>query len=493
MKHTNINNIKRWLIRYRYAWIIVSYLIIFVSIICIDFHNISHMIYEYNIEQTQMVTSLLVNNVNSKLNNMIVQAEQAANIVLLNNSIGGEKLSDLKRFQEKYLFESVGFFDANNRFYSAPSEKTELIKHGFIQQAIKNEDTFITDPYRSSITGQYVITVFVPVYENEKRVATMYANIDLRQIASFADSTNVAFPVKICMFNSKSLNYIACNNMNNLLAGNWYSLTLMRDDMLFDSQDIYNKFLEDIVEGPDEGITFYSLGNRDFTLGYSSIDKMPNWYLALEIDNSDLSGTFTRFGNKISRYMILLLVITIIYAIGIIFMELLQRKIYQKISTEDTMTGVYNKKTFEYMVKEYIQSGNAKNLGTLVFVDVDDFKKYNDSYGHLNGDIVLKRIAGSLSDQFSRDGYVGRYGGDEFVVFVKGSYSRDEISDKFKTIRAQLSDIELDGFENVSVSFSAGASRCPEDATDYEGLCATADNALYQVKEDGKGKLYWYK
>ena len=157
------------------------------------------------------------------------------------------------------------------------------------------------------------------------------------------------------------------------------------------------------------------------------------------------------------------------------------------------MTGVFNKRTFENLVEKFIQSNVRHNFGALIFVDVDDFKQYNDKYGHMNGDTVLKETAAYLKEHFDSIGYVGRYGGDEFVVFVKGNYKKEDISKRMTSIRESLSRIELENFGNVPVSFSAGGAAYPADGLNYDELCKSADVALYQVKEAGKGKFYWYQ
>ena len=493
MKLSILAKLKKSINHHRYRWILGSYIIICVAIVVADFYSINGMISNYNSEQATMVTKLLVNNVNSKLNDLIEQVEQVSSVVLLSDSSNKDKLNNLVQYQKGGMVGSIGYFNDFMDFSSDVAARNDLAKHNYIHQAVENADTYITDPYRSSITGQYVITVFVPVYDGDTRVGTVHADIDLDKIASFADTEGLGFNVKVCILNSKSLNYIACNDSVDLLTGNWYSLLLTKEEMSFKEPNEYTNFLKEINSEVDNGILRYSRNGKEYTLGYANINKMINWYLALSIENDELSDTFTLFSNMLSKYMFVLFGITLIYAIGIVIMELIQRRNFQKLCNEDAMTGLYNKRTFTYLVKEYMESGNALDAGTLVFVDVDDFKKYNDNYGHLNGDIVLKSFAKALSDQFSKEGYVGRYGGDEFVVFVKEAHDKEQISKQFMKVREVLSSIELEGFGNVPASFSAGAANYPSDAIEYEELCNAADNALYKVKESGKGKLYWYK
>lgn len=133
-----------------------------------------------------------------------------------------------------------------------------------------------------------------------------------------------------------------------------------------------------------------------------------------------------------------------------------------------------------------------KKPGALIFVDVDDFKNYNDKYGHLNGDAVLKKFARELQEEFARTGIVGRYGGDEFTIFVTNISDKAYADQAMKRLQRALSEIELPQFGKVTLSFSAGGATYPQDGVTFEDLCKTADDALYRVKADGKGKFYWY-
>lgn len=488
MKHI----IKKILERQHYRWILISYVAACILIVATCLQHVRGLVNAYNKEQAEMVTSLLVDNINSELNNLVIQVERVSNIVLLNNTEEESIMRELDTYRETSGLSAMGYLDRKNEFHGESSEKSDLVKHGLIAQAIALDSTFITDPYRSSITGKYTLTIFVPVIDGDSRVGMVYANLDLDEIATFANKNSIDLPARICMINSKSLNYIACTDMGDVPAGSWNSLMLKREDFEFDTQNGYYDFMNGI-RTQSSGTTAYKEADTDYTLGYSSIEKMPNWYVALVLENDNLSDTFKRFRSMLYMYMTILFAVTFVYAACVIVREWWQRRNFQNLSTLDTMTGLYNKRTFEKYVEDYIAKNRNRDFGTLIFVDVDDFKHYNDKYGHLNGDIVLKTFAKCLSEQFSQIGYVGRYGGDEFVVFVTGSYEKDYIDSKVKEIANKLSSVELEGFGNVPTSFSAGAASYPADGTSYEELCNAADEALYEVKESGKGKFYWHR
>lgn len=486
------DKLKKSFKRYQYRWILISYVIVCILIVASCFQHVRGLVDAYNKEQAEMVTSLLVENINSELNNLVVQVERVSNIVLLNNTDEKSIMREFDSYKMISGLSAMGYLDRKNEFHGDSSEKSDLVKHGLIAQAISLDNTFITDPYRSSITGKYTLTIFVPVTNENSKVGIVYANLDLDEIASFASENSIDLPARICIINSKSLNYIACTDMGDVPAGSWNSLMIKREDFEFDSHNGYYDFMNGI-RTQTSGNTSYKEANVEYTLGYSSIEKMPNWYVALVLENDDLSDTFKRFRSILYLYMTILFAVSFVYAVSIIAKEWLQRRNFQKLSTLDTMTGIYNKRTFEMYVEEYIASNKNKAFGTLIFVDVDDFKHYNDEYGHLNGDIVLKTFAKCLSEQFSSIGYVGRYGGDEFVVFVTGSYEREYIDGKINEIAKSLSNVELEGFGMVPTSFSAGAATCPVDGANYDELCNAADEALYEVKESGKGKFYWHR
>lgn len=487
------NTVKNFFKRHHYRWILLSYVAACILIVATCLQHVRGLVNTYNKEQAEMVTSLLVDNINSELNNLVVQVERVSNIVILNNTAEADIMQELDTYKVISGLSAMGYLDRKNEFHGDGSEKSDLVKHGLIAQAISLDSTFITDPYRSSLTGDYTLTIFVPVYdEDNNKAGIVYANLDLDKIAAFASENSMDLHARICMINSKSLNYIACTDMGDVPVGSWNSLMIKREDFEFDTPDGYYDFMKGL-RNQASGTTGYKINGTEFTLGYSNIEKMPNWYVALVLENDNLSDTFKRFRNTLYLYMTILFAVTFAYAIGIIIKEWLQRRNFQKLSTIDTMTGIYNKRTFEMYVEEYIAVNGNTALGTLIFVDVDDFKHYNDEYGHLNGDIVLKTFAKCLSEQFSSIGYVGRYGGDEFVVFITGAYEKDYIDEKVGKIANELSSIELDGFGRVPTSFSAGGASYPSDGASYDELCNAADEALYEVKESGKGKFYWHR
>ncbi|MBQ0040005.1 MAG: GGDEF domain-containing protein [Treponema sp.] len=145
----------------------------------------------------------------------------------------------------------------------------------------------------------------------------------------------------------------------------------------------------------------------------------------------------------------------------------------------DPLTGLMNRRAFDQICTDC--SASPQKLVYLT-IDVDDFKRINDTYGHIMGDKVLKIIAQNLTDTFRTTDYVSRVGGDEFAVLLTGFKSNvcGNIKNKITKLNNKLSKISEFG----GVSLSVGAAMT--DQGFYKELVEKADIALYRTKKDGK-------
>ena len=336
-----------------------------------------------------------------------------------------------------------------------------------------------------------VITIFVPIYKDGRRFGTVYASLPLEILQNYANMANLSEEASIYLINCHSLNSISCSDNAYLKAGMWNNLALRQSQMEFDNQNDFQFYIAKMQNGVKGDTVSYSIDGESFTQGYERIEKMPGWYLAVELSDTVMAGSFRTFRDKMMRYAMMLVILTVCVAVILVVVEISRRRNFEQMSSTDPMTGLYNKKAFSAMVEEYLS--NNKDSGSLIFLDVDDFKKYNDTYGHLNGDIVLKKFATELQKEFGEIGIVGRYGGDEFTIFIESTSQKGVIAMVMDRLRQSLSEIELEGFGVVPLSFSAGGACYPQDALTFTDLCKRADDALYHVKEDGKGKFYWYQ
>ena len=154
----------------------------------------------------------------------------------------------------------------------------------------------------------------------------------------------------------------------------------------------------------------------------------------------------------------------------------------------DRLTGLYNRAGSERRAEAFLGEENQK--GAMVLLDLDNFKRVNDSEGHPAGDEILRKFAGCLSDTFRREDVIGRLGGDEFVVLIRNEVSMKTLEDKFKDLLDKVRRTLAESYEKYQVSASIGAVPVDDRIRDYKKLYQCADTALYISKYLGKDQFY---
>ncbi len=164
----------------------------------------------------------------------------------------------------------------------------------------------------------------------------------------------------------------------------------------------------------------------------------------------------------------------------------------EKNANIDYLTGIYNRNYLENTVNDWLKQDFAKGQSIICIVfDIDNFKFFNDTYGHLFGDEVIKQVSKVSSSILSKNELIGRYGGDEFVVILKDA-SLETGKKKAKQLEEIIRNIKMskDG-ESVSVQVSIGMTENASGTiTTFKDLFHFADSALYHAKRRGKNQIY---
>ncbi len=164
--------------------------------------------------------------------------------------------------------------------------------------------------------------------------------------------------------------------------------------------------------------------------------------------------------------------------------EVKEKKRLEHRSRTDSLTGLLNKQTYEKEVRDYVEKNSTQN-SCFVFIDMDHFKEINDTFGHSIGDQVIKEVAKKIQLLFANFDLVGRFGGDEFCVFVK-EIPRDTLIDKLRfAVKKMEQEYSYEGGV-VKISASIGAAYCKRDGVGYKELLDVADEAAYQAKDNGR-------
>jgi len=159
----------------------------------------------------------------------------------------------------------------------------------------------------------------------------------------------------------------------------------------------------------------------------------------------------------------------------------------QELANTDGLTQVYNRIYFQNRLEEELRQAAQEGYEvSVILYDIDDFKYFNDSYGHLFGDIVLKSIAQMVKDSIRKDDIIARFGGEEFIILLPHT-GKDLAFEKAEELRKKIAGhVIQDKDIYVSVTVSMGISTFPSLAQAESSLLKDADDSLYTAKRSGK-------
>ena len=164
-----------------------------------------------------------------------------------------------------------------------------------------------------------------------------------------------------------------------------------------------------------------------------------------------------------------------------------ERAVREKLLREvqlDPLTRIYNKTASGEIVDAFLEK-STQGTHVLYVIDIDDFKKINDTFGHTVGDMVISDIATLIREQFTDEAVVGRVGGDEFMVFVKDT-SLQEAEAKAEQLCTNVQKTLSGDGAVIVVTLSVGMAVTGKDGYDYSTLFERADHAMYHIKKNGK-------
>lgn len=157
----------------------------------------------------------------------------------------------------------------------------------------------------------------------------------------------------------------------------------------------------------------------------------------------------------------------------------------------DELTGLYTRRYFfENMRREWNKVKRYGGVFSIIMMDIDRFKYFNDTYGHLLGDEVLRRVSAILKSHVRQGDIIARYGGEEFIIFIPGDKdSAFVVAEKLRSIVEKHAVIEVHGEKTEGITITGGIASYPDDGDTLEDVIANADKYLFVGKEKGRNRV----
>ena len=176
--------------------------------------------------------------------------------------------------------------------------------------------------------------------------------------------------------------------------------------------------------------------------------------------------------------------------LGLSFTSIQLRENLRLQSVKDPLTNLYNRRYLEESIKQGIANAQRRHSSfVMILIDIDFFKKINDRFGHVAGDLVLKTLSQLFIESVRKGDVACRWGGEEFLLYFKNS-TLDIIHAKAENIRQAVEKLQIRYEENwiENTTISIGVAAYPHNGLTLEALLASADKALYEAKNTGRNK-----
>ena len=278
------------------------------------------------------------------------------------------------------------------------------------------------------------------------------------------------------------------NNLFEYLEGATYTGSTRKDEFTKNlEQQNKGKLLITNKEGVPKYFVYQPIGDyKTFIMIVVDENQIQQ---AAKKESASTTQMFWRIVILILVFVAILMVISIMNAANY---RKSNRELREQAET-DLLTDLYNKVATETKIKEYL-ANEGKNKKSIMFVlDIDNFKKINDTMGHAFGDEVLSTLGHQLKSEFRINDIIGRTGGDEFIIFLKDLKDDAALKRESERVATFFKNFKVGEYTKYSATASIGAVEIPSDGTEFEALYKSADKALYLAKKRGKNQMAFYK
>lgn len=465
-------------------------LIVFLTAITVLIFAFNKLITDHDQSLSKEMCTLLSEKVNNSIESMTTSTCNVADIISAQQIDSPHEIYQKLKEYGGLDYLSIGFIDEDGHFYGSKAEREEFEKWDLFEVARSAEPVAISIPYRSTTYGQHVITIFSDFEYGDSKKGYIFTTYLFKRLRDTVATKSLENDIQIVLINATSANIIRCVDAEELAVGSWTNAYLAFQELDSTNKALVFDWLNRMFNGENNVSVNYSIDDVTYTQCGATIPSMPGWYVSVRIPGNAMSRTMHTFRNYVLIFTVVLLVVVIILIFNMYRLSKRQTKLLEHLSIYDPLTGVFNRRAFDYAASTILARG--KKIA-LIFFDIDYFKQVNDKYGHDTGDKLLKAFAAILKDVFDEGGIVSRFGGDEFVVLTEAS-SIECVNDKLESVSVKMHEADIIDCadEKVVINYSAGAAQYPADAQDLSQLKKCADTALYRVKEHGRNGYGWF-
>lgn len=369
-----------------------------------------------------------------------------------------------------------GIADTHGTIYFGDNETADISGRSYYNKVMQGKEV-ISDVLAGSWDGQETVVMAVPIWTDGKvsgAVCAEYTTLNLGQAlnASIAEKAGATL-----VFDKKGKIVASYKGMENFT-----TIYDMLETMRYKDGNGVEKLKKGAAAGKPGYMTYYN--NNKVRLFYYQPSEYNGWTIC-SLVVTDAEEKVLKELRTTSLWMLAAVIIGVVLILlaSISGIRHVQKNV--KKMQRDYLTGCFNRVTGKRIVERGMHSEQNKSYGACLFIDVDNFKGVNDTYGHDEGDRILIKVGQILMQNMRDCDIVVRFGGDEFVIWM---YQVDNV----KAARDAAARILKAAYDEAGTSLSIGIAMVEPGEKNYDVVMKRADEALYQAKAEGKCRYAVY-
>lgn len=413
---------------------------------------------------------------NSMMDDYFTQLDTVALFCAGNSGLEAEEVSRLiKSCNEGNHYMRLAVAAPDGMLYAGDGVMRDISSMDYFQRAMKGERV-ISDVYRSGETLEDVIVLAEPIRRGGEIIAVACARYDVNMFTQLMGNSQFQGHGATMVMQKDGRMVSSYEGMENF--SNFYQALEQMDFRGGDTLDSLRRR----IQNDESGLFTYFRNGKERYLYFSPTGShdyiMISLVMAEPMERELAVISEQAYGLVLKNILIYSVIFLCCWGISITVRAIIRSNM------RDPLTQVYNKAGTRAAVEQLIRHQAADRHHACLFLDLDNFKLVNDCYGHEAGDKLLQDVTGILVDNFRKTDVIGRFGGDEFIVWMNGTSLENAQKKAEKLVR------QLRNLGGIAVSASVGLAAYPDHGGSYGEVLHNADQALYIAKKGGKNMCH---
>ena len=389
-------------------------------------------------------------------------------------------------------FERTALIETDGTAHYDNGAEKNVSQRYYFQEAIQGNET-LSDPLESSIDKETRVILGVPVYQNGNVIAVLGGSYNVTALSRmlFNDVFDNSGYSLIVNQLGEIIAYDGDPAYHKITYGDNFFKFYERKNLL--SNATLQNVRQDFQNGTG-GTVKVRTASDSATAQYLSYTRlgMNDWMICYVIPVSDAQNSYSFIKSYEGIFMSVFCILVLLLVFYIIHNNRIRNEELRRDAQTDGLTGVLNKRTTEALINEILEQ-RPHEKGTFIILDVDKFKEVNDHYGHAVGDIVLSTLGQTLRNYFRENDIIGRIGGDEFVIYMCKTESKERAVTRIRALADTIKNLSFAEMNGHHITISIGIAFAPEHGTCYMDLYKNADTALYETKQNGRDGYFLFQ